>query len=630
MEPSSRKEHFLHEIQDHVIVADGAMGTMLYQQGFPAKSCFDEMVLSHPDVVLGIHRSYVKAGARLLETNTFGANPIRLADFALQEKTEEINKAAVRLARQAIGNNGWVAGSVGPLNRPLEPIGPLTLDDARSAFGVQINALVEGGADIIILETFSNLREITCALEEARRFPHVPIIAMMTFSEDAKTIMGDKPREVVKVLEDLGADVIGANCSVGPQGILEVMEIMAEHTKLPLAAMPNAGFPHMEGGRYIYLTSSAYFADYAKRFADLGVNIIGGCCGTTPAHISAVAQAVAGRSPGRRGSRAASAKGYITDVEEVSPPKPREKAAPSQFRDMLNQRFIVSVEIDPPKSTDPSRALEGARLLRQAGVHIINVADSPLGRARMSPLALAYLINGKTGMETILHLTCRDRNVLGLQSELLGAHALGVHHILAITGDPPSAGDYPFSKGVFELDSVGLVRLIRQLNEGKDLSGKDLGEPTDFTIGVGANPNAVDKSAEIAKLRRKVDAGAQFAFTQPLFQLDTLLEFMDSVQDTPIPIFVGILPLRNAKHAEFLHHEVPEMIVPQDIRDRMQKAGDKGLEEGVAIAREFMEQASKWVQGVYIMPPFNHFQMAADVIKDLVPSTFSVKQPVPL
>jgi len=628
--PLHDKQHFLRENREHVTVADGAMGTMLYQQGFPAKSCFDEMVLSHPEAVLHVHRSYVQAGARILETNTFGANPIRLADFGFQDKTEAINRAAVKLAREAVGDVGWVAGSVGPLNRPLEPIGPLTLEDARKAFQVQIRSLVEGGADIIILETFANLREITCALEEARRYPHVPIIAMMTFSEDGKTIMGDKPREVVRVLEDLGADVIGANCSVGPQGILEVMEIMAEQTHLPLAAMPNAGFPRMEGGRYIYLTSSAYFADYAKRFVDIGVNIVGGCCGTTPAHISAVAQAVAGRSPGKRGRKTVPAIGTITEIEEISPPKPKEKAIPSQFRDMLNQRFIVSVEIDPPKSTDPGKALEGARLLRQAGAHVINVADSPLGRARMSPLALAYLINGKTGMETILHLTCRDRNVLGLQSELLGAHALGVHHILAITGDPPSQGDYPFSKGVFELDSVGLVRLIRQLNEGKDLSGKDLGEPTDFTIGVGVNPNAADKSAETAKLRRKVDAGAQFAFTQPLFQIDTLLEFVDGVQDIPIPILVGILPLRNAKHAEFLHHEVPEMIVPQDIRDRMHQAGDRGLEEGVAIAREFLEKASRYTQGVYIMPPFNRFQMAADVIKDLIPTACNVKQPVPL
>jgi 5,10-methylenetetrahydrofolate reductase len=417
-------------------------------------------------------------------------------------------------------------------------------------------------------------------------------------------------------LERLGADVIGANCSVGPQGILEVIETMAQRTKLPLAAMPNAGFPHMEGGRYIYLTSSAYLADYAKKFVEAGVNIVGGCCGTTPAHIRAIAEAVKGRSPGKRGRKTSI---IVESLEEVGAPTRRE-TAPSRFRDMLNRQFLVSVEIDPPRSVDPGKALEGARILSTAGVHVINVADSPLGRARMSALALAHLIFERTGMETILHLTCRDRNVLGLQSELLGAHALGVHHIMAITGDPPSAGDYPFSRGVFELDSVGLVHLARRLNEGKDLSGKDLGEPTDFTIGVGVNPNAVYKPSEINKLRRKVDAGAHFAFTQPLFQLETLMEFMDGIQDVPIPIFVGILPLRNAKHAEFLHNEVPEMIVPSDIRERMHKAGDKGLEEGIAIAREFMQEASKYIQGVYIMPPFNRFQMAADVIKGLLPT----------
>jgi methionine synthase I (cobalamin-dependent)/5,10-methylenetetrahydrofolate reductase len=612
----SRKAQFLREIKDHVVVADGAMGTMLYQQGFPAKSCFDELNLSHPDTVLKIHQSYLDAGARILETNTFGANPIRLSDFGFQDKAEAINKAAVQLARKVIDDQGWVAGSVGPLNKPLEPIGPLTLDDARNAFRIQITALVEGGVDLIILETFSNLHEIATALEEVRKCSDVPVIALMTFAEDGKTIMGDKPKEVVAELERLGADVIGANCSVGPQGILEVIETIAERTKLPLAAMPNAGFPHMEGGRYIYLTSSSYFADYAKKFMEAGVNIVGGCCGTTPAHIKAIADAVTGKSPGKRGWKATIT---VESIEEVSAPIRRE-TVPSRFRDMLNRQFLVSVEIDPPRSVDPGKALEGARILSNAGVHVINVADSPLGRARMSALALAHLIFDRTGMETILHLTCRDRNVLGLQSELLGAHALGVHHIMAITGDPPSAGDYPFSRGVFELDSVGLVHLIRRLNEGRDLSGKDLGEPTNFTIGVGVNPNAVSKSAEIDKLRRKVNAGAHFAFTQPLFQPEILMEFMESIRDIAIPVFVGILPLRNAKHAEFLHNEIPEMIVPSNIRERMHRAGDKGLEEGIAIAREFMEQASKYVQGVYIMPPFNRFQMAANVIKGLVPT----------
>ena len=621
--PKSQQNEFLNAIRNKVLVADGAMGTMLYANGFSYKSCFDELNVTHPEAVLDIHRAYVEAGARLIETNTFGANPIRLRDHGLEEQTEQINEAAVALARKAIGNQGWVAGSVGPLNRPLEPIGSLKVADAGQAFHQQIQALVEGGVDAIILETFSDLREITLALTEARNWVDIPVIAQMTFSEDGKTIMGDKPQEVVKELERLRADVIGVNCSVGPQGILEVLEIMAEHTDLPLAAMPNAGFPLMEGGRYLYLTSPAYFADYAKKFVEVGVNIVGGCCGTTPAHIQAIAEAVRGKSPGTQRRKALWA---VETPEAVEIQAPREEVAPSQFRDMLNQQFITSVEIDPPKSINPNRSVQGAQLLRQAGVHIINVADSPLGRARISALALARLIQQNTGMETILHLTCRDRNILGLQSELLGAHALGIRHILALTGNPPSAGDYPFSRGVFDLDSVGLVHLIHRLNEGKDLPGKDLGEPTNFTIGVGVNPTAVDKSAELDKFKRKVEAGAEYAFTQPLFLIDTLLEFIESIRDTSIPILVGILPLRNAKHAEFLHHEVPEMVVPQDIRDRMHRAGEKGLEEGIAIAREFLESTSKYVQGTYIMPPFNRFQVAVEVIKGIIPDTCLPRQ----
>ena len=620
-----KKQQFLKEIRETVLVADGAMGTMLYAKGFSYKSCFDELNVTHPEAVLSIHQAYIEAGARLIETNTFGANPIRLKDYGLEDKTEEINKAAVWLAKKAIRNNGWVAGAVGPMNKPLEPIGQLKLEEVRQAFARQIQVLVEAGVDTILLETFSNLREITLALTEARKFPDIPVIAQMTFSEDGKTIMGDKPAEVVKELERLGADVIGVNCSVGPQGILEVIDIMAEHTDLPLCAMPNAGFPLLEGGRYIYLTSPAYFADYVKKFVEAGVNIVGGCCGTTPAHIQAVAEAVRGKSPGKRWHSGRTVN--ILDIDQVQyilsteaeMEATKKEMVPSAFRDRLNRNFVVSVEIDPPKSIDPNRAIQGALLLRQAGVHVINVADSPLGRARMSALALARLIQQSSGVETVLHLTCRDRNILGLQSELLGAHVLGVRHILAITGDPPSAGDYPFSKGVFDLDSVGLVHLIRRLNEGKDLSGKDLGEPTDFTIGVGVNPMAVDKTAEFKKFRRKVEAGAQYAFTQPLFQLETLQRFIDSIQDISIPILVGILPLRNAKHAEFLHHEVPEMEVPEGIRKRMHQAGEKGLEEGIAIAREFLESAGTLVQGVYIMPPFNRFQVAVEVIKGLIP-----------
>ncbi len=603
---------FLELIRERVLICDGAMGTMLYARGHSYRSCFDELSESMPSVVEALHREYIAAGADVIETNTFGANPIRLAEHGFENRAREIARAGARLARATAGDNIFVAGSVGPLNKQLKPIGSLSLEDAREAFRIQITGLLEGGIDLLIFETFSSLPEIGEALAAAKELCDLPIIAQMTFTEEAKTIVGDKPAQVYKTLQQAGADVIGVNCSVGPQGVMEVIEQFAAKGDLPISAQPNAGLPRIIGGRYIYLTSPQYFADYAVQFADLGVGLIGGCCGTIPEHIAAIAKAIGGRKLSKR------ARIEVRDVVEEAAVKAAPSIhAPSLFREGLGKRFMVSVEIDPPRSADPEPLIHSAKYLKASGVNLINVADSPLARARMSALAMAHLIRQEAGMEVLLHVSCRDRNALGLQSELLGAHALGVRNILAVTGDPPSVGDYPFAKAVFELDAIGLSHLITRLNEGVDLIGRKLAEPTDFLLGVAVNPTAVDMREEWSRLEKKVEAGASFAFTQPLFDLRTLEDFIKRVEPLKLPIFLGILPLRSAKHAEFLHNEVPDISIPDDVRQRMQQAGERGAAVGVDIACEFLRVAKPLVQGIYLMPPFNKFEMAVKVIQGI-------------
>lgn len=608
------RQRFLERIHERVLICDGAMGTMLYARGHSYRSCFDELCESLPSVVEALHQEYIAAGADVIETNTFGANPIRLAEHGFENRAREISRAGARLARGVAGDKVVVAGSVGPLNRQLKPIGTLSLGDAREAFRVQIGGLLEGGIDVLIFETFSSLPEIGEAIAAARELCDLPIIAQMTFTEEGKTIVGDKPAEVFEALRRSGADVIGVNCSVGPQGVMEVIERLAAMGDFPLSAQPNAGLPRIIGGRYIYLASPQYFADYAEKLADLGVGLIGGCCGTTPEHIAAMSKAVGGRRPGRP------TRIQVRPVAEEVAAKPLPTTrAPSPFRAQLGKRFMISVEIDPPRSADAELFIHSAKHLKASGVDLINVADSPLARARMSALAMAHLIRQEAGIEVLLHMSCRDRNALGLQSELLGAHALGLRNILAVTGDPPSVGDYPFAKAVFELDSVGLSHLITRLNQGIDLSGRRLAEPTDFLLGVAVNPTAPDMREERARFERKVEAGARFAFTQPLFDVRTLETFLEQAEALRLPIFVGILPLRSAKHAEFLHNEVPDITIPDEVRHRMRDSGDRGAEVGIEIARAFLRVARPMVQGIYLMPPFNKFEMAVKVIEGLDP-----------
>ncbi len=610
----SRQEAFFETLQEQIIIADGAMGTILYSRGIPFSASFDELNLSQPETILEIHREYLEAGAQIIETNTFGGNRIRLKHQALENKVREINFAGAKLARKASKSKAWVVGSVGPLGKPLKPVGVITLDDAKSYFREQIEALMEGGVDFIQLETFTDLREISQALLAVQEIGDVPVFAQMTFTEDMKTVMGDKPTEVVKRFIEFNAKMIGVNCSVGPQGTFEVIEQIAslpETKNVYLSVMPNAGMPRLISGRYIYLSSPEYLADYAVRFVQLGVNVVGGCCGTTPAHIRLMVEKVQGLKPKPRTVEIPEIK--IVD-EIVHDPEDLQR---SSFFERLDKEFLVSVEIDPPRGVDASKLIEGAIFLKSKGVEYINIADSPLARARMSPLVLAELIKQATGIEIILHLSCRDRNILGLQAELMGAHALGIRNILAVTGDPPKLGDYPTATGVFDVDAIGLVKIISNLNSGVDLMGRKVGTPTCFTTGVGVNPVAIDMEKEIERLHLKVEAGSQFIFTQPIYDLEILETLLKMIKDLPVPIFVGLLPLRNAKHAEFLHNEVPEMFIPDIIRNRMWKSAENSSEEGVKIAQEFLVLAKEMVQGVYLMPPFNRFEMATRVIEVL-------------
>ncbi|MDK9699553.1 MAG: bifunctional homocysteine S-methyltransferase/methylenetetrahydrofolate reductase [bacterium] len=609
---------FLDTIDRRVVIADGALGTQFYAQGIPFSRCYDSLNLTDPVAVERIHRSYVAVGAELIETNTFGANRARLAQFGLSHRVQEINRRGVEIARWVAGADRFVAGSMSSLGKPLEPIGKISIPQAIEIFREQAEALIEGGVDLILLETFTTLQEALLALEGAKLAAapkNIPVWVQMSFTDEGKTLVGDKPEEVARRLTEAGADGVGSNCSMGPQILLEVMERMARVPGIRLSCLPNAGLPQVLEGRYVYLTSPAYMAEYADRFRALGVSLIGGCCGTTPEHIKEIVLTVGGKTIERQSIGEII---HLTDIDREPEHLVETVSEQRTFMEQLrSDRFYVSVEIDPPRGVNSDKLVQGARLCKAGGVDCINVADSPLARARMSPLALSHIIRDNVGIEIILHMSCRDRNVLATQAELMGAHALQIRNILAVTGDPPTLGDYPDAKGVFELDSVSLTKLMTALNHGMDLSGRKLDSPCDYAIGVAINPTAPDLGAELEKYVRKVEAGAMFAMTQPVYELDALENFFAKYTGKKLPVMVGVLPLRNTKHAEFIHHEVPGMTVPQRIRDRMYQAGEAGPNMGVQIAQEFLREAKTMCEGVYLMPPFNKFEMAVDIIQVL-------------
>jgi methionine synthase I (cobalamin-dependent)/5,10-methylenetetrahydrofolate reductase len=612
------KTQLLDLLKDRVFLCDGAMGTMLYNKGVYLNSCFDELNLCNPELVKEVHRGYVRSGADIIETNTFGANRFKLKKHGLEDKVHEINLAGARLARQEAGRAVLVAGSIGPLGVKIEPWGQVSVEEAEQAFTEQACGLVEGGIDLFILETFSDINEIRQAIKAVRTAGRdVPLVAQMTIDEEGVSLYGTTPDVFTKKLEEWGADVIGVNCSVGPAAMLQCIEKMARLTERPLSAMPNAGIPRAVDGRNIYLCSPDYMAEYAKRFILNGVKIIGGCCGTTPAHIKAMRGAIRALQPPQRA---------VLSIGGPAEERSQEKGIPARQKSGLgrmlaNKKFVVSVEIVPPRGFEAEQALSSAQLLKRRGVDCINIPDGPRASARMSSMALAVILNSQAKIEPILHYTCRDRNLLGMQSDLLGLYAQKIRNLLIITGDPPKMGDYPDATAVFDVDSIGLTRLVSALNRGADIGGKKLGVPTGFLIGVGANPGAIDLDYEISRFESKVEAGAEFAITQPVFDIRLIESFLKRVEGCRIPVLAGIWPLWSLRNAEFMHNEVPGATVPPEIMVRMEKAQEIGPErargEGVAIAREILAAIKGAVEGVQISPPLGRIDRVLDVLEVL-------------
>ena len=601
---------FLEALQERVLLCDGAMGTYLYEKGEYINRSYDELNLTKPDLVREIHREYLAAGADIIETNSFGANRLRLARWGLQDKVREINIAAAHNAIYEARGAAYVAGSMGPLGTGIQPLGAVRTEEAAAVFREQAEALIDGGVDLIILETFANLKELEIAVAAVRaRKSDIPIIAHMTFGEDGHTPLGEPIEKVAAAMDALPIDVLGVNCSVGPAPMLDMVAKIAAVTHKPVSAMPNAGYPRMHEGRLIYMTTPEYLETYAKRFIRSGVKVIGGCCGTTPAHIRALRHAVKALAPARPAVEVKEAK-----KEEAVPVVPTAEKSPLAKK-LAQGKFVTCVEILPPKGADPSKVLDMAKQLKDAGVDACNIPDGPRASARMSPMSLALLFQQKVGIEPVLHYTCRDRNILGMQSDILGAHAIGLRDILAVTGDPPKLGNYPDATAVYDVDAIGLVKIISNLNHGLDVAGNRIGAPAAIHIGVGVNPVAINLEQEISRLRQKVAAGAEFIFTQPVFDTEMFIRFKELTKDIAVPTLIGILPLASSRMAEFLHHEVPGMSVPDGIRKQMADAGDKGAELGVRLAVEALEAMRGMVQGVYVMSPAGGVKAPLAVLK---------------
>ncbi len=596
-----------------VHVFDGAMGTMLYTRGVFINVCYDELNLRAPDLVRDIHRAYVKAGAEILETNTFGANPMKLGHYGLAGETGALNRRAAELAREAAGSRALVVGAIGPLGVRLEPFGETSRVEAFEHFKTQALGLREGGVHGFVLETFSDLDEIHEALRAVRAVSDLPVIAQMTIQEDGATAYGTDPETLARALDEYGADVVGLNCSVGPQGVLEAIEKMARVTTRPLSAQPNAGLPRQVGDRKIYMASPEYTGEYAKRLVEAGARFVGGCCGTTPEHIKTLAAYVQSVSPRQVVAVSAEPVAAPAGVEPV----PLEQRSRWGHK-LASGQFVTTVEIVPPRGVDPSAMLAAARQLKIAGVDAVNVPDGPRAQSRMGALMSALLIEREVGLETVAHYTCRDRNLLSMLSDLLGAAAHRLRNLLVITGDPPKMGPYPDATAVFDIDAIGLTNLIHRLNHGLDPGGNAIGEPTAFVIGVGVNPAAVDPERELKRFAWKVDAGAEFAITQPVFDAAQFEGFLARIADVRIPVVAGIWPLVSLRNAEFLANEVPGVSVPEAVLARMRRAQEQGKEaalaEGVAIAREMVARLRPLVQGVQVSAPFGKVPLALEVL----------------
>jgi methionine synthase / methylenetetrahydrofolate reductase (NADH) len=608
------------------VLGDGAMGTRLYERGIYINRNFDALNLTDPHLVKSVHREYVQAGARILETNTFGANPYKLGKYGLAEQTEEINRAGAEIARRCAseGANVLVGGSIGPIGNALAPVGTMSKKDALRAWKRHVRGLRDGGVDLFILETFLDLNALVLAIEAVRSLSDLPIISLMTINPEIIASYGHTPGHIARTLDKLPVDVIGLNCSTGPHDLLENILPMLENTSKPLAAFPNAGEPRVVEGRILYMSTPEYFAEYTKRMIQNGVRVIGGCCGTNPDHISAMSAAIRALGPlsGPIKGEADAASDMIS-VSSGDEPEAEGKPVPprgerSNLAKLLDDgKFPVCCELHPPRSSLKGLILRQVRLLKSAGIDAVNIPDGPRASARMAPLALAHIVQHETEMDVILHYTCRDRNILGIQSDLLGAQALGLQNLLAVTGDPPKLGDYPMATAVYDVDAIGLLKIANNLNHSLDLAGKPLSKGTSMFLGAGFNPAAIDLDLELDRLQRKIDHGAEYILTQPVFDMDKLITALDRAGGlSEIPVFVGILPLASSRNAEFFHNEVPGMEIPREVRERLRVASDRskedGMNEGVSIARDMLSLAAPQVQGAYIMPPFGKVELAIE------------------
>lgn len=602
------------------VLCDGAMGTLLYAKGIYINKCYDELNLIQPDLIRNIHNEYLNAGAELIETNTFGGNSFRLARHGLAGQVREINLRGAQLGREAVDSfnlkkagSALVAGSVGPIGIRIEPLGKTSREEARESFREQISALAEGGVDLLILETFGYLEELHQAILAARdAAPSLQVVAQVTIDEDGNCLDGASPETFTAKLDEWGADVIGCNCSVGPVAMLEAVERIRRNTERPLAAQPNAGIPRSVEGRNIYLCSPEYMASYTRKFINAGVALVGGCCGTTPEHTKAM----------KAGLRMNDAKGKTSGFGVISERKLESSVVPpplaqrsSLGRKLAAGEFVTLVEVVPPKGIDFRKEVEGAKYLKSAGIDAINIPDSPRASARLSNLALCILVQQQTGMEAVLHFTCRDRNVLSMQSELLGCYTMGIHNLICITGDPPKLGNYPDATAVFDVDAIGLVNIVHNLNFGLDIGGNAIGSGTRFAIGVGANPGIGNIDEEVRRFEYKVEAGADFAVTQPVFDVALLEQFLRRIEHCRIPVLAGIWPLISVRNAEFMKNEL-RVSVPDSITERMTRApsAEAARAEGILIAREMLHRVHGLVQGAQVAAPLGRYSSAIEVL----------------
>jgi methionine synthase I (cobalamin-dependent)/5,10-methylenetetrahydrofolate reductase len=613
-------QDFIQAIADeHVYLFDGAMGTMLYAKGVFINRCYDELNLRNPEIVLEVHKQYVRAGAEILETNTYGANRVKLRSFGIEDELQAINTSAVEIARRAAGDSVYVAGAIGPLGIRIEPYGPTSLEEAREIFREQAAALRDAGVDVFILETFSNIAEIEQGIAAIRDICSLPVIAQMTIGNDGRTIYGDLPATIGKRLDAAAADVIGLNCSVGPDVMLDAIEEITAVTARKIACQPNAGLPREVNGRQMYMASPDYMAKYAKRLIHKGVKFLGGCCGTTPEHVKTMADAVRPLSP-RRSFVIVDRDAHVNGDQGKEPvPLPQRSHWGAKI---AAGEFVTTIEIVPPKGPNPDKMIESVRSIKEAGVDAVNVPDGPRAQNRMGAIAVAVLLQQRVGIETVLHYCCRDRNLLGMHSDLLGCAALGLRNMLLITGDPPKMGPYPDATAVFDIDSIGLTNMVNLMNHGLDLGGNPFGEPTRFTIGVGVNPGHLDLDYELRRLEWKVKAGAEYAITQPVFDVDILDRFLDRIEPMKLPVVAGIWPLLSYRNAQFMNNEVPGVSVSEEAMERMRVASEKSkehaLREGVTIARETLERVRGRVAGVQVSAPMGRVDLALQVFEGVV------------